>query len=427
MATKLITVLLLGTLFVSPPKVAAATITVSPGQSIQTAVDSARPGDVVSVRAGTYPAFRITRSGTVDNYLSVTAYPGETVLINANGAYDGILLSGASYVRVSGFEVTGAKGAYGAGITIKESGSARGNYNIVENNRVYDNTSQNVQGILVSNGSYNKIINNKVYNNYLSGIAVISHTSISPNGAVGNEVTGNESYSNTLGGGNTDGIKTEGGMTQGTIISNNIVHGNSDDGIDTWNTSGNTLTGNTSYENGLLNTGDGNGFKLGGFTSENSGAIKYYGGNNTVKGNTAYGNRYNGFDSNGSGANYYENNVAYSNGNANVSSAWGIQDSWRTNSDTRQSTIINNNSYSNKTANYAKGVYTTTFTGNTENSTLFPSPSPTPKPWTTMEGDYTTWSTNYLKTMSGFTSGDFSENGVVDGVDFVLWLTKYAI
>ena len=60
-----------------------------------------------------------------------------------------------------------------------------------------------------------------------------------------------------------------------------------------------------------------------------------------------------------------------------------------------------------------------------DNSGTSPNPEPTPKPWTTMEGDYTTWSTNYLKTMSGFISGDFSENGVVDGVDFVLWLTKY--
>lgn len=52
--------------------------------------------------------------------------------------------------------------------------------------------------------------------------------------------------------------------------------------------------------------------------------------------------------------------------------------------------------------------------------------SPTPKPWTTLESDYSTWSTNYLRSLTGFTSGDFSENGVVDGIDYVLWLINYA-
>lgn len=52
--------------------------------------------------------------------------------------------------------------------------------------------------------------------------------------------------------------------------------------------------------------------------------------------------------------------------------------------------------------------------------------SPSPKPWTNLENDYSIWSTNYLKSISGFISGDFSENGIVDGVDYVLWLLNYA-
>lgn len=58
----------------------------------------------------------------------------------------------------------------------------------------------------------------------------------------------------------------------------------------------------------------------------------------------------------------------------------------------------------------------------------FSSPAPTsaPKPWTTLESDYSTWLSHYLQSVTGFTNGDFSENGMVDGIDYVLWLNNYA-
>lgn len=425
-------------LFSSPTLVSASTYFVSnsgsdtssgtqssPWKTLTKGLSALVPGDTLYVRSGTYPHFSFSKSGTSNGYITISAYNNEPVLITGS-SYDGIVLKGTSYVRLSGFEVTGATGDYGAGISVLNNGSIYPTYNIIENNRVHDNIGLHTQGILISNGSYNKIINNKSYNNYYSGIILISHPSISPNGITGNEITGNESYNNTLGGGNTDGIKIEGGGTKNTLISNNVVHGNGDDGIDTWNSSQNTLIGNTAYAQ--LGPGDGNGFKLGGYTLDSSTGIQYFGGNNIIKNNTAYGNKYNGFDSNGSGANYYESNLAYNNGTADVSKAWGIQDSWRANNDNRPSSIVNNNAYSNKTANYAKGTYTTTYSGNTEStvtSTQTSSPTPTPKPWTTQESDYSTWFSHYLQAVTGFLNGDFSENGSVDGVDYVLWLINY--
>lgn len=52
-------------------------------------------------------------------------------------------------------------------------------------------------------------------------------------------------------------------------------------------------------------------------------------------------------------------------------------------------------------------------------------PSPTPLPWTSLEGDYTTWYSHYLTSVTGFSNGDYNQNGLVDGIDYVLWLTYY--
>jgi hypothetical protein len=168
---------------------------------------------------------------------------------------------------------------------------------------------------------------------------------INPYGITGNEVIGNESYNNTLGAGDADGIQLQGPGTKNTLVMYNIVHGNSDDGIDTWNTSYNTIVGNISY--GQVGPGDGNGFKLGGGNT---------GGHNIIKQNVAYGNKFNGFDSNGSGGNVFYNNVAYNNIN------FGFEDGWKDASCTSlscQQTFINNIGYNNVRGNFSASAYTT--------------------------------------------------------------------
>lgn len=378
------------------------------------------PGDTLYVRAGIYTPFVVSKSGTADKYITISGYPNEQVIVK--GGSEAISLSGASYIKISNFEVTGSTGSWSGGIRLTPSSGRFPNYNIIENNIAHSNLGSNTSGILVENGSYNQIIGNTVYNNYLNGIQVLSHSSVSPSGITGNQILRNKAYDNKASGGNSDGIKLEGVGTKNTLIADNISYGNGDDGIDTWNSSGNTITGNTAYNN--LGPGDGNGFKLGGYNSKDGSM----GGNNVIKNNIAYNNKYNGFDSNGSGANHYESNNSYNNGySSSTGRGWGFQDSYREGGDTRPSSMINNNAYKNKTAGYANGQYTTTFSGNTESEDAgSPTPTPTPKPWTTLEGDYANWATNYLKSLTGFASGDFSENGVVDGVDYVLWLINYA-
>lgn len=398
------------TYYVSPTgsDTASGTGLTTPFKTISKGVSSASAGDTVLVRQGTYSSIYIAKSGTASSYITIAGYSGERPLITGS---EPILLKGASYIKVSNFEVKGATAQWGAGIRVYEGG-----YNILESNLVHDNTGTNTSGIIIDDSLYNKVVGNEVYNNYFSGIQVRSQVS---GQSLGNEITNNKSYNNTLSGGNSDGIKLEGGGTKNTLVSGNIVYGNGDDGIDTWNSSGNTLIGNTVYDQ--LGPGDGNGFKLGGFTTDSSG--DHFGGGNIVKGNTAYGNKYNGFDSNGSGANYYEGNLAYNNGNAAVTKAVGIQDSWRGNGDTRPSSLVNNNAFGNKTAAYAKGAYTTTFSGNTETATSaspLPSllPSPTPKPGDfnldtlVNESDYSLWLTRYF-------------SGGSNGVDYMFWVINY--
>ena len=92
-----------------------------------------------------------------------------------------------------------------------------------------------------------------------------------------------------------------------TII-DNIFHDCSDDGMDTWASHNNFIARNISYHNGYIpftetQAGNGNGFKLGGASSQ--------GANNTVIDNVAYGNYTRNFDGNGGAGNILYNNTAH--------------------------------------------------------------------------------------------------------------------
>lgn len=307
----------------------------TPYKTISKAISSASAGDTVYVRAGTYPSFSVTKSGSAGNYLTISGYGSERPTIT--GGSQQIVLTSVSYVRITGFDVKGATASWGGGIY-----TDRSNYTIIENNIVHDNTGSNTSGILVSAGSYNKILNNEVYNNYLNGIQIISHSGTQ---SVGNEISNNRVYNNTLSGGNSDGIKLEGLNTKNNLISNNLTYGNADDGVDTWNSSNNQVVGNISHSH--RGGGDGNGFKLGGL-----GATTGY---NKVLQNISYNNKSDGFDSNGSGGNQYYHNVAYANGSFGFDD--GYKDSGCVGSGCN-TTYINNIGYNNVRGNFSAGDYT---------------------------------------------------------------------
>ncbi|AZO77574.1 hypothetical protein B5U98_23225 [Bosea sp. Tri-39] len=133
----------------------------------------------------------------------------------------------------------------------------------------------------------------------------------------------NDSHDNQdLSGDNADGfqISTTGA---GNVLRDNRAWGNSDDGFDFFNIQDGTrnapvrIEGNWAFENGYAAdgsvSGDGNGFKLGGFR-EGTGSSS---GGHIVIGNVAWGNAAIGFDENrGTGITLREN-TAYDNGTYN--------------------------------------------------------------------------------------------------------------
>jgi parallel beta-helix repeat protein len=255
--------------------------------SISKALSVANAGTKIGIRRGVYPPFEVTNSGISGSYLIIAGYGNEKPHISG---VNGIKLSGKSYVRISGFEVSGATNGYsGGGIYLSAS-----NNNIIDNNITRDNLGGFTSGINLNVSSNNVIQGNVSFNNGLKGIRVAQ--------GANNQIISNHCYGNRGNGGGSDGITTTEGSS-GNLIKDNIVHHNSDDGIDTWSSHGNTVTGNIAYEN--LGPGDGNGFKLGGTES---------GGQHLVIANISYKNKRDGFDSNHSYGNTYYNNTAFGNG-----------------------------------------------------------------------------------------------------------------
>jgi len=303
-----------------------------PFQTVPKAIDTAKAGDTIYVRAGTYPAFTVSKSG-----LKIMAYPNERPLISGG---TGIRLNGSN-VTLSGFEVVGMSGNYTAGIV------SYGDNNVIENNIVHDPIGSYMAGITVSGAANNRVVNNVAYSNSFFGIGLYRSS--------GTVVSGNAAYDNVVAGGDADGIHCS--LSSGNTFANNVVYGNADDGLDTWDCPSNIVSNNTAYQNG--GTGDGNGFKLG------------FGGLNTVTGNLAYENYTCGFTSNGAG-NYYENNVSRNNGDC------GFEDDWRVSGNTQPSQFINNQAWGNR-ANFRIGQYTVLFQGNVV-PTLTPTNTRTPTP-----------------------------------------------
>ncbi len=284
-------------------------------------------GEILYVRAGTYPSFSVTKSN-----ITISGYNNEMPLVNTG---EGIKLIGTSYVTLRGFEVTGMVGNWTAAIMIINSGNIFPTYNTIEYNKVHDNTHVGMAGIRIKEGSYNKILNNEIYNNYFVGIRISGDAP-----TIGNEVGYNNIYNHTMGGKDSDGMDLSGVNVTGTYIHNNIFFGNADDGLDTWDSEGNIIIGNIAFnQNGV---GDGNGFKLGGGAD---------GGHNIVKQNIAYNNKARGFTSNRSGGNVFYNNVSYNND-------YGFEDANKVSASTASSTFINNIGYNNKTANFSADRYT---------------------------------------------------------------------
>ncbi|KQV93880.1 right-handed parallel beta-helix repeat-containing protein [Streptomyces sp. Root369] len=220
-----------------------------PLRTVQRAVDLAKPGDTIAVRAGTYALtdnITIATSGTASQPISLGAYQGERVVIDGEQlaashtpvggsiprAERGAIHQEASYWRISDLEIV--NGPYG----------------------VYcDGCNSNVFARL------------KTHDNYESGFQL--------QGASGNnQILNLDSYGNRdprKNGESADGLAIKEGSGTGNVVRGARLWNNVDDGFDDWKFTSPVIVENTiAYGNGFNRwnfpdfAGDGNGFKLGG-------------------------------------------------------------------------------------------------------------------------------------------------------------------
>ncbi|MFG2726072.1 right-handed parallel beta-helix repeat-containing protein [Streptomyces canus] len=220
-----------------------------PLRTVQRAVDLAKPGDTIAVRAGTYALtdnITIATSGTASQPISLGAYQGERVVIDGEQlaashtpvggsiqrAERGAIHQEASYWRISDLEIV--NGPYG----------------------VYcDGCNGNVFARL------------KTHDNYESGFQLQGASS-------NNQILNLDSYGNRdprKNGESADGLAIKEGSGTGNVVRGARLWNNVDDGFDDWKFTSPVIVENTiAYGNGFNRwnfpdfAGDGNGFKLGG-------------------------------------------------------------------------------------------------------------------------------------------------------------------
>ena len=258
----------------------------TPFRTIGKAADVVQAGDVVHIRGGVYYlGGRLTfdRSGTSGNPIIFEAYPGETPIIDGSSAS----LGGwqPPLVRVSAnwniFKNIEVRQSPGRGIYVT------GDDNVFECILTHHNGGS---GVNVSGGNDNQFLYVTAHNNYDPGDS----------------------------GHHADGVSISSGTVN--ILRGCLFYENSDDGLDTWESSGNTIENCVAYDNGY-DDGDGNGFKLGpggnnyvtkciSFTNGTTGFTNNQGANNIIENCTAYNNGTNNFESYNT-VNTFRNNIAY--------------------------------------------------------------------------------------------------------------------
>ncbi|MGZ5075404.1 MAG: DUF7402 domain-containing protein [Methylobacter sp.] len=182
----------------------------SPWRTISKAANTLVAGDTVNIRAGTYKEqVSPKNSGYSGAYITYSAYPGETVTLDASGlnfSWSGIFnLDSRSYIEVSGMRLINSPGF----------------------------------GVYMMNSSNMRILKNYTNNTIYSGILAQDSDTVT--------IDGNEVSQANNGGGSQESISIAG--TQNYIVSNNRVHGGGKEGIDAkGNASNGKIFGNTVYD-----------------------------------------------------------------------------------------------------------------------------------------------------------------------------------
>ncbi|MBW1811873.1 MAG: right-handed parallel beta-helix repeat-containing protein, partial [Deltaproteobacteria bacterium] len=232
----------------------------SPWATIQHAVDSVAPGDTILIESGTYAGARIERSGTADEWITLQAAPGASILINAPGpnnkhesnlefeTWEGTKT--VSFWAVSGLEIVDAP--YW-GIDLRGNEETHSSGFVIQNNRIHDNGldagksgiffafvddvlvennesySNGEHGIYLSNSGDRFVVRgNSLYENNNCGLHINGDLESGEDGIISNGLIENNTiYENGEGG--CAGINMD-GVTD-TIVQNNLLYENLGSGI----------------------------------------------------------------------------------------------------------------------------------------------------------------------------------------------------
>ncbi|HEU4603402.1 MAG TPA: right-handed parallel beta-helix repeat-containing protein [Steroidobacteraceae bacterium] len=277
-------------LYVSPNGNDSSSCTSSaPCKTINRAASLSVAGNVISVAAGTYGGFTISRSGT--SSAPITYKANGTVTVSNSGGY-GIYINNASYVVIDGFTVTntGSKGiaARGAtptspmrGLVIKNNSVSNtqeeGMYlsevasSLVENNVITDVGLEGVEttghGIYLANaGSKNTIIRGNTLqaksNTWGQAIHMNGDVSVGGDGVI----TGLTIENNWILGGFNNGLSMDG--VQSSDIRNNVIVNTAHHGIRAYQIDGAAGPKGLRIVNNTINAPKGNAVK----TTEDAGA-----------------------------------------------------------------------------------------------------------------------------------------------------------
>jgi len=227
----------------------------SPWVTIQHAVDSVAPGDTILIESGTYVGARIEQSGTADEWITLQAAPGASVLINApgpNNKHDSNLeietwegSETVSYWLISGLEIADAP--YW-GIDLRGNEETHSSGFVIQNNRVHDNgLDTGKSGIFFAFVDDVTVEGNESYSNGEHGV----YLSNSGDRFVvrGNALHGNNNCGLHI---NGDLESGEDGIISSGLIENNTIYENGEGGCAGINMDGVTDTivqNNLLYEN----------------------------------------------------------------------------------------------------------------------------------------------------------------------------------
>jgi parallel beta-helix repeat protein len=316
----------------------AATISVHPGDSIQSAVDNANIGDYINVYDSQGTSYTYNENIVV-NKDNITLSANGDVTVNATDPSKPVFDVQSNYVTIQGFKITGANGTNPAvpGIRIHSYPKTLSN-DIIQNNKIFGcgegietrvtDSIKILNNKIINNGygisldvSNNAIVSGNTISDSFSGIDVgnsvnvridgnivtktfdaigllnsngceISNNSINYNQEIGisiDSVNSAEIHNNTINH-NTNGIILEGYEQDLTLpntdlnIFNNTINNNSENGIYLWGFSGSNILKNTISGNSI-------GIQLSSESVQNElGTVIWAASQNNIISNNIYGN-----------------------------------------------------------------------------------------------------------------------------------------